>query len=254
MTTDRGPKVARAEVKVGWSNCRILGIAKGAGMIHPNMATTLGFVMTDASIHHATLKRLLSKAVEVTFNRASVDGYTSTNDSVYAMASGAATGRELVEKSASGKRFVEALTDVLEKLAKKIVSDGEGAEHLVRIEVVGAKSDGDAVQMARTIATSQLVKTALHGCDPNWGRILAAAGRAGVGVNPDHVSIKIGQAEIFADGVPTMTKKLEERAAKVMKRSEYKIELRVGKGRGVGHYWTCDLGHEYVRINADYRT
>ena len=254
MTTDRGPKVARAEVKVGWATCRVLGIAKGAGMIHPNMATTLGFVVTDASIDHKSLKRLLSEAVETTFNRATVDGDTSTNDSVYALASGASTNRPMDVKSASGKRFLGALTEVLEKLAKKVVADGEGAEHLVRIDVSGAKSDGDAVQIARTIASSQLVKTALHGCDPNWGRILAAAGRAGVGVNPDHVSIRIGPAAIFVDGTPRMTAKVEARAAKIMKRPEYTIAVEVGGGRGVGHYWTCDLGHEYVRINADYRT
>jgi glutamate N-acetyltransferase/amino-acid N-acetyltransferase len=170
------------------------------------------------------------------------------------LASGAATERPVVEKSAAGGKFADALTEVLETLAKKIVADGEGAEHLVRIEVQGAKSDGDAVQIARTIASSQLVKTALHGCDPNWGRILAAAGRSGAGFNPDHVSVKIGQVSIFEDGVPVMTAKTEAKAASAMKRREYAINVVVGRGRGLGHYWTCDLGHEYVRINADYRT
>jgi glutamate N-acetyltransferase/amino-acid N-acetyltransferase len=254
MTTDRGPKVARAEVKVGWTKCHILGVAKGAGMIHPNMATTLGFVTTDISINRTTLRRMLVRAAEQTFNRVTVDGDTSTNDSIYALASGAATERPVVEKSAAGGKFADALTEVLETLAKKIVADGEGAEHLVRIEVQGAKSDGDAVQIARTIASSQLVKTALHGCDPNWGRILAAAGRSGAGFNPDHVSVKIGQVSIFEDGVPVMTAKTEAKAASAMKRREYTINVVVGRGRGLGHYWTCDLGHEYVRINADYRT
>jgi glutamate N-acetyltransferase/amino-acid N-acetyltransferase len=254
MTTDRGPKVARAEVKVGWTKCHILGVAKGAGMIHPNMATTLGFVTTDVSINRTTLRRMLVRAAEQTFNRVTVDGDTSTNDSIYALASGAATERPVVEKSAAGGKFADALTEVLETLAKKIVADGEGAEHLVRIEVQGAKSDGDAVQIARTIASSQLVKTALHGCDPNWGRILAAAGRSGAGFNPDHVSVKIGQVSIFEDGVPVMTAKTEAKAASAMKRREYAINVVVGRGRGLGHYWTCDLGHEYVRINADYRT
>jgi glutamate N-acetyltransferase/amino-acid N-acetyltransferase len=254
LTTDRGPKVAQAEVKVGRTTCRLLGIAKGAGMIHPNMATTLAFVTTDASMTRATLSRLLGDATERSFNRATVDGDTSTNDSIYALASGAATRRNIEAKSKAGRRFADALHEVLESLAKKIVADGEGAEHLVRIEVRGARTDADAVQIARTIACSQLVKTALHGCDPNWGRILAAAGRAGARFNPDHVSVKIGSVPIFEAGTPVMTTKTEAKAAATMKRKEYEIAVEVGSGRGLGHYWTCDVGHEYVRINADYRT
>ena len=254
LTTDRGPKVAQAEVKVGRTICRVLGVAKGAGMIHPNMATTLAFIMTDAPLRHVTLRKLLGQTTELTFNRATVDGDTSTNDSIYALASGAATGRWVEEKSAAGRRFSEALTDVLESLAKKIVADGEGAEHLVRIDVTGARTNTDAVQIARTIAGSQLVQTALHGCDPNWGRILAAAGRSGARFNPDHVSMSIGKISIFERGTPVMTAKTEVRATATMKRPEYVISVSVGAGRGLGHYWTCDLGHEYVRINADYRT
>ena len=254
LTTDRAPKVAQAEVKVGRTICRVLGIAKGAGMIHPNMATTLAFIMTDAPLRPVTLRKLLGQTTELTFNRATVDGDTSTNDSIYALASGAATGRWVEEKSAAGRRFSEALTEVLESLAKKIVADGEGAEHLVRIEVTGARTNTDAVQIARTVAGSQLVKTALHGCDPNWGRILAAAGRSGARFNPDHVSMSIGKISIFECGTPVMTAKTEVMATKTMKRPEYVISVSVGAGRGLGHYWTCDLGHEYVRINADYRT
>ncbi|MBT8470283.1 MAG: bifunctional glutamate N-acetyltransferase/amino-acid acetyltransferase ArgJ [Deltaproteobacteria bacterium] len=254
LTTDRGPKVAQAEAKVGRTTCRILGIAKGAGMIHPNMATTLAFVTTDAPIRRATLSKLLRKATELSFNRASVDGDTSTNDSIYVFASGAATRRDVEANSAAGRRFLGALTEVLESLAKKVVADGEGAEHLVRIEVCGARTNADAVQIARTIAGSQLVKTALHGCDPNWGRIVAAAGRSGVRFNPDHASVQIGRVSIFRDGTPIMTPKTELKAADTMKRKEYQISVVVGSGRGLGHYWTCDLGHEYVRINADYRT
>jgi glutamate N-acetyltransferase/amino-acid N-acetyltransferase len=232
----------------------VLGIAKGAGMIHPNMATTLAFVMTDAPLRRATLSKLLRLSTEGTFNRATVDGDTSTNDSIYALASGAATDRVVEEKSAAGRRLARALTEVLESLAKKIVADGEGAEHLVRIEVRGTRTDADAVQIARTIACSQLVKTAFHGCDPNWGRILAAAGRSGVRFNPDHVSMRIGGVLIFERGMPVMTPKIEAQAAAKMKRREYTISVIAGEGRGFGHYWTCDLGHEYVRINADYRT
>ncbi len=157
LTTDRGPKLARAEIKVGRTVCRVLGIAKGAGMIHPNMATTLAFVMTDAALSRATLSKALRQSTEVTFNRATVDGDTSTNDSIYALASGAATSRVIDEKSAAGRRFTDALTEVLESLAKKIVADGEGAEHLVRIDVAGARTNTDVVQIARTVAGSQLV-------------------------------------------------------------------------------------------------
>jgi glutamate N-acetyltransferase/amino-acid N-acetyltransferase len=254
MTTDRGPKLAQAKVKIGRTTCHVLGMAKGAGMIHPNMATTLAFVATDVPLRRATLSKLLRQSTEVTFNRATVDGDTSTNDSIYVLASGAGTSRVIDEKSAAGRRFAGALTEVLESLAKQIVADGEGAEHLVRIEVLGARTNTDAVQIARTIAGSQLVKTALHGCDPNWGRILAAAGRSGARFNPDHVSVKIGSVPIFERGTPVMTPKNEAKAAVTMKRREYLITVTVGAGRGLGHYWTCDLGHEYVRINADYRT
>ncbi len=254
MTTDRKPKLAEAELRVGRTTCRVLGIAKGAGMIHPNMATTLAFVTTDAPVRRAVLSRLLERATEQTFNRATVDGDTSTNDSIYALASGAASSRFVEPNTAAGRSFAGALTEVLESLVKEIVADGEGAEHLVRIDVRGARTDGDAVQIARTIAGSQLVKTALYGCDPNWGRILAAAGRSGARFNPDHVSIEIGNVRIFHDGNPTMTAKTEAKSVRVMKRREYAITIEVGRGRGLGHYWTCDLGHEYVRINADYRT
>ncbi|MDH3729482.1 MAG: bifunctional glutamate N-acetyltransferase/amino-acid acetyltransferase ArgJ [Myxococcales bacterium] len=254
MTTDRVPKIAEAKLKVGRTSCRLLGIAKGAGMIHPNMATTLAFVTTDAAIGQRTLQRLLGQATERTFNRATVDGDTSTNDSIYALASGAATDRRIDGRDVAAKRFSAALEEVLESLTKMIVADGEGAEHLVRIDVEGARTDADAIQIARTIACSQLVKTAIHGCDPNWGRILAAAGRSGARFNPDHVSMHIGKVEIFREGRPTMTTKTETKAAATMRGQEYVISVRVGKGRGLGHYWTCDLGHEYVRINADYRT
>jgi len=254
MTTDRGPKMASAQVKVGRQVCRVLGIAKGAGMIHPNVATTLAFVTTDATISSTALPNMLRQAVDSTFNRATVDGDTSTNDSIYVLASGAVGSRTITQSSAAGRRFLSALHEVLESLAKQIVADGEGAEHLVRVEVRGARSDADAVQIARTIASSQLVKTAIFGCDPNWGRILAAAGRSGARFNPDHVSMTIGDVRIFERGTPVAQAKTEAKAAFVMKQAQYTIGVSVGAGRGSGHYWTCDLGHEYVRINADYRS
>lgn len=254
MTTDRGPKMAVARLKVGRQVCRVLGIAKGAGMIHPNLATTLAFVTTDATISRSVLSNTLRQAVDSTFNRATVDGDTSTNDSVYVLASGAVGSRAITKGSLAGRRFASALGEVLESLAKQIVADGEGAEHLVRVEVRGARTDADAVQIARTIASSQLVKTAIFGCDPNWGRILAAAGRSGARFNPDHVSVTIGDVRIFQHGTPVAHAKTEAKAAAVMRRAQYTITTTVGAGRGIGHYWTCDLGHEYVRINADYRS
>jgi glutamate N-acetyltransferase/amino-acid N-acetyltransferase len=254
LTTDRGPKLVSAQLTVGRTKCRMLGIAKGAGMIHPNMATTLAFVATDAQIRPAALRRILARATEATFNRASVDGDTSTNDSIYALASGQASNACIEAKGSAADRFEAALTEVLESLAKMIVADGEGAEHLVRVRVSGARTDADAVQIARTIATSQLVKTAIHGCDPNWGRILAAAGRSGVRFKPGQVSVQIDRVPIFRDGEPIMTARTEARASRAMLRAEYDVEVRVGAGKGSGHYWTCDLGHEYVRINADYRS
>lgn len=254
MTTDRTPKLASAEVIVGRSKRRILGVAKGAGMIHPHMATTLAFVLTDASLGPPVLARALTAAVGPTFNRATVDGDTSTNDSIIALASGAAGGTVIVEGSSAAHRFRSAVEEVLETLVKMIVADGEGAQRLVRIGVSGARSDSAAVAIARTVATSQLVKTAIHGCDPNWGRILAAAGRAGVGFSPDRVSIRIGRTTIFERGRSKMSAKREAAASATMKRAEYGIQITVGPGPGTGHYWTCDLGHEYVRINADYRT
>jgi glutamate N-acetyltransferase/amino-acid N-acetyltransferase len=220
-------------------------------MIHPNMATTLGFVMTDAALSRAHLHRVLKRASDRTFNRISVDGDTSTNDSLIALASGALGGPAVPVRGQITDRFEKALTGVLEDVAKMIVSDGEGAERLVKVEVVGASSEKVATAVARTIATSQLVKTAIHGCDPNWGRILGAAGRAGVPVDSDLVTIHVGGVCVFRRGRPLS---VEQEASAAMSSAEYKIRVRLGSGSASSHYWTCDLGHEYVRINAEYRT
>jgi len=254
MTTDRWSKTATRTVKLGKTEATIVGIAKGAGMIHPNMATTLGYVVTDAKASSAFLRKSLRDATEQTFNRVSVDGDTSTNDTIVIMASGEAGNSTLTGRDAASEKFVAALTSVLDELARSIVKDGEGAEHLVRIEVIGATSDAAAVTVARTIATSPLVKTAIHGTDPNWGRIMAAAGRSGVRFDPGHAEVRIGDVIVFAKGVPTGDETTERRASEIMARDEFTIGVRVGRGRGRGHYYTCDFGHEYVRINADYRS
>ncbi|MDQ3035161.1 MAG: bifunctional glutamate N-acetyltransferase/amino-acid acetyltransferase ArgJ [Myxococcota bacterium] len=251
MTTDQWPKVASTEVRLGRKTARVLGIAKGAGMIHPDMATTLGFVVTDAGASPALLRRILRDAVASTFNAITVDGDTSTNDTILLLASGRAGtvragSRELRALSA-------AITDVLGALGRSIVRDGEGARHVARIEVDGASSDRAARNVARTIATSPLVKTALHGRDANWGRILAAAGRAGVAFDPDRAEIRIEDEAIVLGGMP-VGREAEARAATILARAEYTIRITLGKGRGRAHYLTCDLGPDYVAVNANYRS
>jgi glutamate N-acetyltransferase / amino-acid N-acetyltransferase len=253
MTTDRFPKAASATFRATKGEGVLLGIAKGAGMIHPDMATTLGFLVTDVSATPAYLRRALRAAVARTLNRISVDGDTSTNDSFYLMASGATGAAPLRGGDAASKRFEGALEEVLESLGRAMVSDGEGAEHAVRIEVV-ADTEKSALKVARTIASSLLVKTAFHGCDPNWGRIIAAAGRAGVKFDPARAEMSIGDVRVFRRGLPEFDAETERKASAVMKEPHYTITLSLGTGRARAHVLTSDLGHEYVRINADYRS
>ena len=250
MTTDRFPKVSYQQYK----QFRVLGVAKGAGMIHPNMATTLGFVVTDANVSQQYLSDCLKECIDGTFNRITVDGDTSTNDAVIAMSSQVQEQR-CKKNTKLGKRFKDALHQVLMELAHAVVSDGEGAEHVARVEVSGL-SKRKSLNVARTIATSSLVKTAMHGCDPNWGRILAAAGRAGVEFDESAVRICIGKVPVYEKGKPVMTEESEKRASLVMKGAQYTISFEVGEGRKSKHayYYTSDLGHAYVRLNADYRS
>lgn len=254
LTTDRGQKTAHRRVRLPGGTVTVLGVCKGAGMIHPNMATTLGFVLTDAKVSPAYLRGVLRRAADATFNRISVDGDTSTNDTLVLMASGASKAEPLSARAEGADRFEAAVRDVLEDLAVQIVADGEGAEHAVKVDVQGAKNAADALAVARTIATSPLVKTALHGCDPNWGRIVAAAGRAGARFDPAKVDVKIGAVAVFRQGRPVMTAASEAKASAVMKGARYTITVSLGAGTAADHYFTSDLGHEYVRINADYRS
>lgn len=247
LTTDRGRKVSRVAFRAGGKDYEVLAIAKGAGMIHPNMATTLAFALTDAPIAPAELKSALRAATDATFNRISVDGDTSTNDTIIAMASPAKALRSI-------KAFQAALTEALGNVAEMIVADGEGAEHVAEIRVEGAKSDADAVKVARTIATSSLVKTAMHGKDPNWGRIAGAAGRAGVRFDQNQLSVTIGKTCVFDEGRAVMSAAKERAASKTMAKKRYVITVSLGKGPGRGHYITCDFGHAYVSVNADYRS
>jgi glutamate N-acetyltransferase/amino-acid N-acetyltransferase len=250
MTTDRTPKAAAVSVSTPAGPFHVGGMAKGAGMIEPHMATMLAFITTDAVVSPPTLQRALAEAVDVTFNAITIDGDTSTNDSVFLLASGASTVR------VDGELYpvlVAALRDVCGSLARAIVRGGEGATKLVSVSATGAASAEDAKRAAHTIANSLLVKTAIHGGDPNWGRLLAAAGRAGVAFTVDHASVRVGPVVLFLDGVP-----FDERAAQAATYlAGTDIEVEVNLGAGGSHaatVWTCDLSAEYVTINADYRT
>jgi glutamate N-acetyltransferase / amino-acid N-acetyltransferase len=251
-TTDTRPKTASASFKMAGKRMHLLGCAKGAGMIHPNMATTLAFVATDAAISPALLQRTLRDVTGRTLNSISVDGDTSTNDTLLVLANGAAGAPPIAAGSKAHRAFTAALEEVCGSLARQIVADGEGAQRVIEIEVRGAKTDAAARRIAETIATSPLVKTAFAGGDPNWGRIFAAAGRAGVKFNPALVSITMAGIQVLEKGQPL---DFNERAAsKRLLEDEVLIvvDLRTGKGRA--RYWTCDFTAEYVRINASYRT
>ena len=250
MTTDRGPKEAAVRVAGPAGSFTIGGMAKGAGMIEPNMATMLGFLTTDAAVEPPLLRRALSAAVGDTFNAITVDGECSTNDSVFLMASGASGVR--IDETAY-PRFVDALQAVCATLARAIVQGGEGATKLVAVRVCGGLSEADAKRAAKAIANSLLVKTALNGGDPNWGRLVAVAGRAGVAFEPSRARVRIGPAVLFAND--TVFADREPAAAAHLAGDE--VELEVDLGTGGEHdatVWTCDLSAQYVRINADYRT
>jgi glutamate N-acetyltransferase/amino-acid N-acetyltransferase len=250
MTTDPFPKTASVEVAWKGARFRVGGIAKGSGMIEPNMATMLGFVTTDAAVEPGILQRALKAAVDDTFNAISVDGECSTNDCVFALANGA-SGVQI--KDTDVDVLVTALKAVCEPLAIAIVRGGEGATKLITVRVAGAVSSDEARRVARAISNSLLVKTAVHGGDPNWGRLVAVAGRSGAAFNLDAAAVRIGPVELFSNGAPH-----DERAgdaAKYLQGSEIDIEVDMGTGGpGRSRMWTCDLSAEYVKINAEYRT
>jgi len=248
LTTDVGPKIAQATFTLDGKRGRIVGVAKGAGMIHPNMATMLGFVMTDANVAPAALQKALKTAVDGSFNSISVDGDTSTNDTVLVLASG---------KLGNGERadltdFQRALDAVCRDLAWMIVRDGEGATRVMEVEISGAKNDRDAKLAAHAIATSPLVKTALHGGDPNWGRILAAVGRSGAKFSLKKISLHAGTVALVENGAPTAYK--EKDAAKVFARERVPLRVNLGVGSAKTVVLSSDLGHDYVSLNADYRS
>jgi len=255
MTTDTRPKHLAVKVTLPQGVITIGGVAKGSGMIHPNMATMLGIVTTDAVVPAALLQELLSASVERTFNRISVDGDTSTNDTVLLLANGASNVP--LDDTGAMAGFAEALEFVCGELAKMIVRDGEGASKFVEIHVTGATDAQAAHAVAETVATSPLVKTALAGGDPNWGRILAAAGRAGVELDQARLSLDIAnpgqqRLQLVKDGSPTTYSEAE--AAAIFAQRGILICLDLGQGPAEDTMWTTDLTHDYVTINADYRT
>jgi len=252
MTTDLVPKVAYAEVALRRGTVRIAGMTKGSGMIQPRMATTLGFVLTDARVSPAVLRGMLSRSNERSYNRLSVDGDTSTNDTLVLLANGA-SGVALDPKHEDRDALEAGIASVMESLARQIARDGEGATRLVTIDVAGAADDRAAAQIARAIANSPLVKTAMAGADPNWGRILCAAGNAGVAFDPDKADIDLQGTSVCRAGLAApfseaaLKKKLESQEC------EIRFTLR-GKGKGTARFWTCDLTDGYIRINGSYRT
>src|SRR5580700_65880 len=252
MTTDTRPKWAASRCTLSGRTIRLLGCTKGAGMIHPNMATMLAYIVTDAAISSPLLQRALKQVVSGTFNSITVDGDTSTNDTLLALASGAGGNHTITKADADYRRFVSALENACRSLALQIVADGEGATRVIEIDVRGAANDDAARQIAITIAGSPLVKTMFAGADPNWGRILAAAGRAGVKIDPRRVSIYLADVlTCRGGGEPAFS---ETRVHNRMLRDFVPVRVEIGRGRGTARVWTCDFTSDYVHINASYRT
>ncbi len=251
MTTDTFPKTCVLRSESRGRAVHLAGVAKGAGMIHPRMATMLSFITTDAIIGPRTLQDMLRAAVEGSFNHITVDGDTSTNDTVLALASGLSDVAVRPGKE-SRAWFLEGLTELSETLAKMIVKDGEGAHKLVTIEVAGAKTPADADRIARAIANSALVKTAIAGSDPNWGRIICAAGYSGAKFEPSKVDIRVNKLVLCRAGLDASFK--EAAAKRALDQKELTIHLDLHQGKSSARIWTCDLTHDYIDINASYRT
>jgi glutamate N-acetyltransferase/amino-acid N-acetyltransferase len=254
MTTDTVPKLAYAKIEINGTRIKIGGIAKGSGMIAPNMATMLGFLCTDAFIESSLLNQFLRYAVSRSFNAITVDGDTSTNDTVFLLASGKSGITIKDNDSDSCRKFLDALEAVSIDLSRQIVMDGEGATKFIEIQVVGASTEEDAKKVAKTVAESPLVKTAFYGEDANWGRIVAAVGRSGVNISPQAVSLFFNDVCVFRDGMPINDQKTEEMANAEFKKKHINVRISAGSGNATFRMWTCDLSHDYVTINAKYRT
>jgi len=254
MTTDTVPKTSFSQVDINGTKVSVLALAKGSGMIMPDMATMLCFVVTDAQIVFPELRAAVKASVEKSFNRITVDGDTSTNDMVLALANGAAGNQWIDDDNPEGRRIFEAaLTDMLKELALKIVADGEGATKLVTIRITGARDVEGAMNAAQTIANSALVKAAFFGEDANWGRIIAALGRADCRFDPDKVSIFFDEIQMVGDGIG-LGDRAEKECTAVLKKDHFTVRVDLNDGLETAEVYTCDFSLDYVRINADYRT
>lgn len=253
LTTDLKPKTVAIQGKIGGRVVTIGGMAKGSGMIHPNMATMLAYVTTDAAIAPAALQQALRSATNQSFNCITVDGDTSTNDTVLCLANGLAKNRPIQQDTKPYRDFERLLTDAARELALMICRDGEGVTKVVTIRVQGASTTTAAKRVADTIATSSLVKTALFGEDANWGRVMAAIGRSGVAIDPDKVTVRFDDIVMVQRGVGVGLE-AEQKIAQVFKQKEFTVTVQLGQGHAHAHMWTTDLSYDYVRINASYRS
>jgi glutamate N-acetyltransferase/amino-acid N-acetyltransferase len=250
MTTDTQPKIAFIQGQISGQPCTITGISKGSGMIHPNMGTMLSVIMTDVAIDAARLHEALRYAADHSFHRISIDGDTSTNDTLLVLANGTCGAH--IESPEQFEQFQQVLTGVCQSLAKQMARDGEGATKLITLNITGARDEHMADVVGRTIAKSPLVKTAFYGEDANWGRVIAAAGYSGEDVDPQRMSLWFGPVLVFQSGVPTQYSEAE--ATLAIKPREVQVRLDLGLGDASATIWTCDLSHDYVTINGKYRT
>ena len=253
MTTDTFPKVAVATCRIQGKQVKLCGMVKGAGMICPNLATMLSFLVTDANLKAPLLQRMLEGAAEVSYNRITVDGETSTNDTVLLLANGKAGHPSLNRMDRDGEKFQSMLSEVCQNLAKSLVKDGEGATKFIEILIQGARDREDAKQAAYAVAHSPLVKTAFFGEDANWGRILCALGHSGAQINPNHIDVFFDKVPIVKNGMGTGSR-VEERANQILKKKSFKVTVDLHKGKSQFSVFTTDLSIDYVKINASYRS
>lgn len=253
MTTDTRSKTIALQQRIAGKTVTIGGMAKGSGMIHPDMATMLAYLTTDAVIEQKTLQKMLQTAADQTFNCISVDGDSSTNDTVLCLANGKAGNRTIGSIGTAHRQFHKLLTEACHSLAMDICRDGEGATKIIKIQINEATSHKAAKNIAQTLGTSLLVKTALFGADPNWGRIIAALGRSGYPLRPDRIVIAFNHTTVVKDG-KGLGPRIERQVQKIMQRPSFTISISLGMGKGTATQWTTDLTYDYVKINASYRS